>query len=168
MKKKYFMCYIMILAVFVSSCDNDNKIEEELNDEIPVLVAFNKEEFDANKANWNNLNLQNYTYEFGYTPLLEYKISVEQGAIVKADLIGSNSFGYLTIDQIFEEIEDNYPEDGKIVLGEDQVSYLKEIHVVYHSEYYYPIEVKYIYGVTEPVEIDGLFHRFVNAFSIED
>jgi len=170
MKTKLLLFCLLFLPVLIMSCDDndDEKFEALLEDEIPEKVVFDEKTHLENLEKWNDLNLQNYSYEFGYSPEMDFKIEVRSGEVDDVEILGSSTPNYLTIIQIFQEIKDAYPENGEIKLDEGDISYLKEIKVVYNSEYFYPEEVKFIYGVTEPVEIDGFFHRFINDFQLEE
>ncbi|MFA9371645.1 MAG: hypothetical protein ACERIH_08045 [Labilibaculum antarcticum] len=169
MKKYYLKFCIIILVTLTLSCDND--VSEELSFDIPEFVVFDEVSFNGNRDKWDKwdqLNLQNYSYEFGYSPQMDYTIEIKDGEVTNVEIIDSSYPGYLTIDQIFQEIKDAYPENGEIKLNEGDVAYLKEIKVIYNSEYFYPEEVEFIYEVTIPVEIDGFFHRFVGNFVLDE
>jgi len=150
------------------SCDDndDEKNEAFTEDGIPEKVVFDEKTHLENLEKWNDLNLQNYSYEFGYSPEMDFKIEIKNHEVENVEVFGSPTPNYLTINEIFNEITDAYPENGEIKLKEGDISYLKEIKVVYNSEYFYPEEVMFIYGVTEPVEIDGFFDRFISNFKI--
>jgi len=73
----------------------------------------------------------------------------------------------MTIEQIFDDIAAQEIKLG-IIQNDVGRSYLKEIKVEYDTEYFFPIEVEYVLGTLDPVEIDGFFKRCIKNFEIEE
>jgi len=159
MKFKYvFLLFVLFIPLV--SCD------KERDDDIEY-VSFDKELFQTNRDKWDDLNIQNYSYEFGYSEQMLYKISVRNGEVSNIEVLIEFNPESMTIEQIFNEILTQEANLG-IIQNDIGRSYLKEIKVEYDSEYFFPREVEYVLGTIEPVEIDGFFKRDIKNFVIED
>ncbi|MCZ4695849.1 hypothetical protein DWB61_13745 [Ancylomarina euxinus] len=158
MKIKYSII-LLILTIAYCACDDDPSRK----------VEFNQEEFRTNRAKWEELNLQNFTYEYSnsgysYSGITSH-ISVEilNGETENITALVENGIQdadkYL-IDDLFEEILNRYPDDG---LAD---SSLKEIKVKYDKDYHFPTEVHYIYHI--PEGMDGLWnmHQYIKNFEL--
>jgi len=158
--KTRFVLLMFVFSVFLFSCDKEEDSDIE-------FVSFDKELFQTNRDKWDDLNIQNYSYEFGYSEHMLYKITVNNGEVSNIEVYEDSHPEPMTIKEVFDEIT---AEINKIGVVQNDVgrSYLKEIKVEYDSEYFFPREVEYVLGTLDPVEIDGFFRRTIKNFEIEE
>ncbi|PKQ61446.1 hypothetical protein BZG02_15955 [Labilibaculum filiforme] len=159
-------CLLFFPVLFVS-CDE----EEDGN----VRKKFNIEELRTNRAAWDKLNLQNYTYEYsnsGYSYsgiASRIKVDVSNGnEVVPTALVenGIQDADQFVIDSLFAQIEAKYTND--LLHEETGEVYLKEIKVLYDENYFYPKEIHYIMHM--PEEMVGIWnmHQYIKAFDSKD
>lgn len=138
-----------------------------------VNIDFDEDAFVENLNNWNQLNLQNYSYEysdFGYSysgTASDIEIANEEvNSIVALSENEIQDGDQYLIDDLFAEIQSIYEENEGAELTSN--GYLKEINVVYDEDYYFPKEVHYIYHI--PEDIEGLWNRYqyIKAFEVQD
>ncbi|MBI9059048.1 MAG: hypothetical protein JEZ01_14885 [Labilibaculum sp.] len=160
MKAKFLLfCFFCVSIVFVS-CDKENN-----------TVDFDKEEFQANRDQWNSLNLQDYSYEYsnsGYSfsgIASHSKIEIVDGEVEKIEALVENGIqdadNYL-INDLFEEIAAKYPTIGR----KDNSSevYLEDIRVKYDETYHFPTEVYYIYHIPEDMVGIWNLRQYISNF----
>lgn len=166
MKPKLLLFYLFISLCLIS-CDDENDTGS---------IDFDEDAFVENLNNWNQLNLQNYSYEYsnsgysgtGMAPNIGVVIvngEVDTLVDLSDDGIQDVANNYL-IDDLFAEIQSTYNEnDGA---ESSSSAYLEEISVVYDEEYFYPKEIHYIYYI--PEDYTGLWnmHHYIESFEIQD
>ena len=124
-----------------------------------------------NKTKWENQDLQNFTYEYsnsGYSYSgIASRISVEMlnGEMENATALVENGIQdadkYL-IDDLFAEILRRFP-DHDMADSSNSV-YLKEIKVEYDENFYFPLEVHYIYHIPEGMVGIWHMHHYIKDF----
>ncbi|MRT94509.1 DUF6174 domain-containing protein [Ancylomarina sp. 16SWW S1-10-2] len=159
-----FLFYLFVSFCLIS-CDNEDDT---------VCVDFDEDTFVENLNNWNQLNLQNYSYEYSNSGYSYSGIASNIGiVIVDGDvdtLVALTENGiqdadsYL-IDDLFAEIQSTFVDNEDRKLTSEV--YIKEIEVVYDEQYFYPKEVHYIYHV--PEEMVGIWnmHQYIEKFEVE-
>ncbi|WP_372751799.1 DUF6174 domain-containing protein [Labilibaculum sp.] len=161
MKPKLLLFYLFISLCLIS-CDDENDTGS---------IDFDEDEFVENLNNWNQLNLQNYSYEYSNSGCSGTGMSSDIGiemvngevesavALVENGIQGSEKY---LIDDLFAEIRSTYEENEGLESTSD--AYLEEIEVIYNEEYFYPEEVRYIYHI--PEGYDGLwnFYQYITNF----
>jgi len=162
MKTKFLILLLVLFVSFVSCDDEDDSSRR---------VVFDQEEFQTNRAKWEQLNHQNFSYEyvssgFFYSHL---KIEIKNKEISSVSSLAEEGFqsgDTLTIDGFFEEIENRYPANGIVNINSNSGLYLKEIQVEYHELYYFPTEVHYLLHIPDAVEVDGNFDKYIRNFTL--
>jgi len=140
-----------------------------------VSIDFDEDAFVENLDNWNQLNLQNYSYEYsnsgcpGTGIAADIGVKITNGEVDTLVDLSENGIQYADqdiIDDLFAEIQATYDENEGSELTSN--GYLKEISVVYDEDYYFPKEVCYVYHTPEDVE--GLWNRYqyIKAFEVQD
>jgi len=159
-----FVFLMFVLFVSFGSCDKEKDLSI-------TYVSFDKELFQMNRDKWNDLNLKNYSYEYTLSSIHYYEIVIKEGEVFSVESSVDLKIAlanYMTIDELFEEIESRYLVIGDI-LKEGSTSYsYKEIKVEYDDEYYFPTLVNYIIETIEPVELDGIYDKSISNFVIEE
>jgi hypothetical protein len=161
--KTKFLLLLFTLSVFFVSCDDDTYKN----------VEFDLDEFQMQRAQWYELNLQNYSYEYSNsgnsgTGLSSHILmEIENGVI--GNVISLENEDYETgdtilINDLFDQIENRYPING--IVENSRGGYLTEIRVEYDSNYHYPSEVHYIHHI--PKGYDGLWnmHQYIKNFKL--
>jgi len=166
MKIKLLLIYLLILPVIIISCDNEDDSK---------IVVFNEGEFLSNREKWNNLKLQNYSYEYSnsgysYTGISSHvKVIVSNGNEISVSELKENGIqdpDKYIINDLFEEIEAKYQTDG--MLDESNEVYLEKIEIQYDGQFYYPIEIHYIYHIPDGMVGVWNMHQYISNFAIED
>jgi hypothetical protein len=157
----YFLLFALPLF-FLSSCSFIL---------IAPCVRFDYDTFSANKAIWEEHNLQNYRFDYyssGFY-LDHFRVYVVGGEYSTSEpLSESISEEYpMTINDIFTDIDDFYLENrGKVQLFTD--SYIKRITVFYDPDYGFPAEVQYQVKAAPGIAVDGNSNYRLENFTITD
>jgi len=163
-KTKLLLFYLFIPVWFIS-CDEDDTVN----------IDFNEDAFVENRDKWNQLNLQNYSYEYsnsgysysGISSNIGIKISDgEVESVVTLVENGIQDADEYLIDDLFAEIESAFEDNTNKELTSDV--YLRKIEVVYDEEYFYPVEVHYIYHIPEGIVGIWNMHQYIKAFKLQD
>lgn len=160
-----FLFYLFISLCLIS-CDDKNDT---------VGIDFDEDAFVVNLNNWNQLNLQNYSYEYsnsGYSYSgIASNIGIEivdgeVDVLVALSEDGIQDADSYLIDDLFVEIQSTFEdnEDRKLT----SVVYIKKIEVVYDEEYFYPKEVHYIYHIPEGMVGIWNMHQYIENFEVEE
>ena len=167
MRNKLLLFYLLFIPVLFVSCDKE--------EDDSVRREFDIEELQANRVAWNNLNLQNYTYEYSnsgysYSGIASYiKVEVTNGNDVLSTALVENGIqdaDQFVIDSLFAEIESEY--SNSILSEVSSDVYLKEINVVYDEDYFYPKEIHYIMQMPEGMVGIWNMHQYIKAFNVVD
>ena len=119
----------------------------------------------------DQLNLQNYSYEYTISSIHYYQIVIKDGevfSVESSDDLKTALARYMTIDELFDEIESRYSVIGDILQEGSASYYYKEIQVEYDEEYYFPTKVNYIIETLEPVELDGIYDKSILNFVVQE
>jgi len=114
-------------------------------------IEFDKAEFEANRAQWEALNINDYTFRFNSCcqQSFTYEITVVSNIVVKAIVLSDNSEIDLSnqvvasIDELFNEIELLSLNPGDPEVNPD--FYLLSIDIDYHSQFKYPVNATFNY-----------------------
>ncbi len=163
MKSKHLFL-ILAFSIFILSCDDDDSSRK---------VTFDLEEFRTNKVKWDNLNFENYSFQYLSDGFLYSHLQIEMkngeiNSVISLAEDGFHSGDTLTIDGLFEEIHNQYPANGRVDVNSDDGIYLKEIQVEYDDNYFFPIEVHYVLHIPIAIEVDGNFNKYIRNFSLVD
>jgi len=145
MKKyhSFIIAAVVFFSVAVTSFLSSCKQEPD--------VAFDSKTFFHNKKQWEQLNIKDYSFEYqigGLVGLLPCTIVVRDGKIheliPKDDrippgvLLDNHSGHYMTIDDIFKEIENTFNNPIYRKENKNTYWYCHEIRVEYDETYFYP------------------------------
>lgn len=158
-----FVFLLLVLSIPFVSCDKDDLDIDH--------VPFDKELFQMNREKWDQMNLQNYSYEYTISSIHYYQIVIKDGEVFSVESsvdLKTALASYMTIDELFDEIESRYLVIGDILQEGSASYYYKEIQVEYDDEYYYPTKVNYIIETLEPVELDGIYDKSILNFVVEE
>jgi hypothetical protein len=161
MKPKLLLFYLFISLCIISCNDDDDD----------GSIDFDEDAFVENLNNWNQLNLQNYGYEYSNSGCIypgsasDYEIEIVDGevdSIVDLSEYGSSDGVSYLIDDLFAEIQSTYEENDGVEPTSDV--YLEEIEVIYNEEYFYPEEVRYLYHIPEGIDGACNFYQYITNF----
>lgn len=162
--KAKFLLFCLFISLCVISCDDQNDT---------VSVDFDEAVFVENMDKWNELNLQDYSYEYSnsgysYSGIASHsKIEIVDGEVEKIEALVENGIqdaDKYIINDLFEEIAEKYPTNG--CKENSSEVYLEEIRVKYDEKYYFPTEVYYIYHIPEDMVGIWNLHQYITNFEI--
>jgi len=140
-------------------------------------VTFDSKAFAYNKKQWEQLNIKNYSFEYqwgGFGFVAPCTILVRDGKIQElipkderfSDYVERHAESYMTIDDIFKEIENAFNNPTYIGVDKNSQWYYNEILVEYDKTYFYPKFVAFNYkgklGIT-----DTDFSYSITNFEVE-
>jgi hypothetical protein len=158
--KRYCLLLTALVGITVS-CDSTET----------VFVRFDTKSFSEQKEAWISSCRENYQYRlFGMGHIgCNTTITVENGKYkqqipyVEGDYVGSESDIYLTIDEVYNDIEAIYNEYNNTERSKKD-EYLEEIIVEYDKQNHIPVKIDYRWFVPSGVEMDGTFYYEIKDF----